>query len=58
VDKSFIWFPDFSASLKAQMGDDVVEIQIGKIMNTSPILAGAKPLQGTGIGVRYAVPRR
>ncbi|HEV8145676.1 MAG TPA: hypothetical protein VGP79_04820 [Bryobacteraceae bacterium] len=49
---------DFSASFKAQMGDDVVEIQIGEIMNTSPLLAGAKPLQGTGIGVRYTVPRR
>ena len=51
---------DFSASFKAQMGDDVVEIQIGEIINTSPVpmLTGTKPLQGTGNGVRYGVPRR
>jgi hypothetical protein len=51
---------DFSANIKAQKGDDVVEVQIGEIVDLNParIMAGEKPLQGTGIGVRYTVPRR
>jgi len=51
---------DFSAEIKAQMEDDVVEIQIGEIMDTNParVMTGEKLLEGTGIGVRYTVPKR
>jgi hypothetical protein len=51
---------DFSAEIKTQRGDDVVEIQVGEIVDPNParIMAGEKPIGGTGIGVRYTVPRR
>jgi hypothetical protein len=51
---------DFSAEIKAQMGDDVVEIAIGEIIDTNParLMAGEKPIGGTGIGVSYKVPMR
>jgi hypothetical protein len=50
---------DFSAEFKAQKGDDVVEIQIGVLYGTDPgrLIAGTQ-LPGTGIGVRYTVPKR
>jgi hypothetical protein len=51
---------DFGGEIKAQKGDDVVEIEIGEIIDTNParVLNGEKPLEGTGIGVRYTVPKR
>ncbi len=51
---------DFSAEFTAQKGDDVVEIVIGQIIDQNParVMAGEKPLEGTGIGVRYTVPKR
>ena len=48
---------DFSAEFKAQKGDDVVEISIGEIIGFN-LMNGEQPLSGTGIGVRYTVPRR
>jgi hypothetical protein len=50
---------DFSAQVVAQLGDDVVDIRIGEIVNLNPIpLANTRPPAGTGIGIRYTVPKR
>lgn len=52
---------DFSARIVAQLGDDVVDVRAGEIVNLNPLAAALnnqKPLQGTGIGVRYTVPQR
>jgi hypothetical protein len=51
---------DFSAQIVAQMGDDVVDIRAGKIVNLNPFpgLTKEKPLAGTGLGVRYTIPQR
>jgi hypothetical protein len=51
---------DFSGDIKAQKGDDVVEIEIGEIVNfnPAPLVTSEKLLQGTGFGVRYTVPKR
>jgi hypothetical protein len=50
---------DFGAQIVAQMGDDVVDVRAGEIVNLNPYpaLAKDKPLEGTGIGVRYTVPQ-
>jgi hypothetical protein len=51
---------DFTAEIVAQKGDDVVEIEIGEIHDPNParVMQGEKLLEGTGIGVRYTVPKR
>jgi hypothetical protein len=51
---------DFGGNIKAIKGDDVIEIEIGEIIDTNParVMMGEKPLEGTGIGVRYTVPKR
>jgi hypothetical protein len=51
---------DFSAEIVAQKGDDVIEIEIGEIHDPNParVMQGEKLLEGTGIGVRYTVPKR
>jgi hypothetical protein len=51
---------DFSADFTAQRGDDVVEIRIEEIHDPNParVMKGEKLLEGTGIGVRYMVPKR
>jgi hypothetical protein len=51
---------DFNAEITAQKGDDVVEIEIGEIHDPNParVMKGEKLLEGTGIGVRYTVPKR
>jgi hypothetical protein len=51
---------DFGGNIKAQMGDDVVDIEIGEIHDPNParVMAGEKLIEGTGIGVRYTVPMR
>jgi hypothetical protein len=51
---------DFSAEIVAQKGDDVVEIEVGEIHDPNParVMQGEKLLEGTGIGVRYTVPKR
>jgi hypothetical protein len=49
---------DFSAQVVAQLGDDVVDIRIGEIVNLNPNpLAKTPPPRGTGIGIRYTVPQ-
>ena len=45
---------DFSGSLKAQRGNDVVEISVGEIVHVMTF--GPTPPKRTGIGVRYTVP--
>jgi hypothetical protein len=49
---------DFSAQIVAQLGDDVVDIRTGEIvgLNAWPPSSGATG--GTGIGIRYTVPKR
>jgi hypothetical protein len=49
---------DFSAQVKAQLGDDVVDIRIAEIFNYGAPFGGPAPLTGTGIGIRYMVPKR
>jgi hypothetical protein len=51
---------DFTAEISAQLGDDVVDIQIGDIIDPNPtrVMKGEKLLEGTGIAVRYTVPKR
>ncbi len=51
---------DFSAQIVAQLGDDVVDVRTGEIVNLNPFpgLSKEKPFEGTGIGVRYLVPQR
>jgi hypothetical protein len=51
---------DFSADFTAQKGDDVVQIRIEEIHDPNParVMKGEKLLEGTGIGVRYSVPKR
>jgi hypothetical protein len=51
---------DFSTEIGAQKGDDVVEIEIGEVHDPNParVMNGEKLLEGTGIGVRYTVPKR
>jgi len=48
---------DFGAEIKAQKGDDVVEIAIGEIIDPDPIRALSSE-RGIGFGVRYTVPMR
>ena len=53
---------DFSAQIVAQLGDDVVDIRSGEIVNLNPIplASGASnsAVGQTGIGIRYTVPKR
>jgi len=50
---------DFSAQVVAQLGDDVVDIRAGEIVNLNPMPLSTTPrLAGTGIGIRYTVPKR
>jgi hypothetical protein len=49
---------DFDAEVMAQMGDDVVDIRAGEIINQNPMDFNNPAATGTGIGVRYTVPKR
>ena len=49
---------DFDAQVVAQLGDDVVDIRAGEIVNLNPMPFSAPAPTGTGIGIRYTVPKR
>jgi hypothetical protein len=49
---------DFDAQVVAQLGDDVVDIRTGEIVNLNPMPLSAPAPSGTGIGIRYTIPKR
>lgn len=51
---------DFTAEITAQNGEDVVQIEIGALIDPNParVMKGEKLIEGTGIAVRYSVPKR
>jgi hypothetical protein len=49
---------DFDAQVVAQLGDDVVDIRTGELVNLNPMPFSDPAPTGTGIGIRYTVPKR
>lgn len=49
---------DFDAEVMAQLGDDVVDIRTGEVFNTNPMAFNDPDSTGTGIGIRYTVPKK
>jgi hypothetical protein len=49
---------DFSAQIVAELGDDKVDIRIGKTFRPMTIGVPQTPKDQIAVGIRYSVPKR